>query len=66
MIGDSVDAPHMVRAREAIRGHGGAARVNVFTRFLLAFYGVLTWRAVPVLPVESVKFEALWSWAKVP
>ncbi len=52
MIGDSVDAPHMVRAREAIRSRGGAARVNVFTRFLLAFYGVLTWRAVPVLPVE--------------
>jgi squalene-hopene/tetraprenyl-beta-curcumene cyclase len=52
MIGDSVDAPHMVRARDAIRSHGGAARVNVFTRFMLAFYGVLTWRAVPVLPVE--------------
>ena len=52
MIGDSVDAPHMVRAREAIRSRGGAARVNVFTRFLLAFYGVLTWRAVPVLPIE--------------
>src|SRR3954465_13386707 len=52
MIGDSVDAPHMVRARAAIRSRGGAANVNVFTRFLLAFYGVLGWRAVPVLPVE--------------
>src|SRR5664279_2013383 len=31
MIGDSVDAPHMVRAREAIRAHGGASGVNVFT-----------------------------------
>src|SRR3954447_5297428 len=47
MIGDSVDAPHMVRAREAIRSRGGASGVNVFTRFLLAFYGVLGWRAVP-------------------
>ncbi len=37
MIGDSVDAPHMVRAREAIRSRGGASGVNVFTRFLLAF-----------------------------
>ena len=45
MIGDSVDAPHMVRAREAIRARGGAAHVNVFTRFLLACYGVLTWRS---------------------
>ena len=27
-IGDSVDAPHMVRAREAIRARGGASRSN--------------------------------------
>ena len=37
MIGDSVDAPHMAWAREAIRSRGGAANSNVFTRFLLAF-----------------------------
>src|ERR1700760_106241 len=43
MIGDPVDAPHMARAREAIRLRGGASGVNVFTRFLLAFYGVLSW-----------------------
>ena len=60
MIGDSVDAPHMVRAREAIRSRGGAARVNVFTRFLLAFYGVVTWRAVPVLPIE-IMLLPMWS-----
>src|SRR5205085_10170320 len=60
MIGDSVDAPHMVKAREAIRSHGGAARVNVFTRFLLAFYGVLAWRAVPVLPIE-IMLLPMWS-----
>jgi squalene-hopene/tetraprenyl-beta-curcumene cyclase len=60
MIGDSVDAPHMVRAREAIRSRGGAAGSNVFTRFLLAFYGVLSWRAVPVLPVE-IMLLPMWS-----
>src|SRR4051794_18848584 len=60
MIGDSVDAPHMVRAREAIRSRGGAANVNVFTRFLLAFYGVLSWRAVPVLPIE-IMLLPMWS-----
>ena len=27
MIGDAPDAPHMVRAREAIRAHGGAERI---------------------------------------
>jgi squalene-hopene/tetraprenyl-beta-curcumene cyclase len=52
MIGDPPDAPHMVRAREAIRARGGAAQSNVFTRVLLALYGVLTWNSVPVMPVE--------------
>ncbi len=52
MIGDPVDADHMRRAREAIRSRGGAAHSNVFTRILLALYGVLPWRSVPVMPVE--------------
>jgi squalene-hopene/tetraprenyl-beta-curcumene cyclase len=52
MIGDSPDADHMRRAREAIRARGGASRSNVFTRALLALYGVVNWRAVPVMPVE--------------
>ena len=52
MIGDSPDAPHMVRAREAIRARGGAERSNVFTRILLALYEVVSWDAVPVMPVE--------------
>src|SRR3954467_8831542 len=60
MIGDSVDAPHMVRAREAIRSRGGAAGSNVFTRFLLAFYGVVSWRAGPVLPIE-IMLLPMWS-----
>ena len=52
MIGDSIDAPHMVRAREAIRSHGGAGGSNVFTKLLLALYGFIPWRAVPAMPVE--------------
>jgi squalene-hopene/tetraprenyl-beta-curcumene cyclase len=52
MIGDSTDAPHMRRAREAIRARGGAARANVFTRVMLALFGFISWRAVPVMPVE--------------
>jgi squalene-hopene/tetraprenyl-beta-curcumene cyclase len=60
MIGDPIDAPHMVRAREAIHAHGGAANSNVFTRFLLAAFGVVTWRAVPVLPVE-IMLLPMWS-----
>ncbi len=59
MIGDSPDAPHMVRAREAMLSRGGAIHSNVFTRFMLAMFGVLTWRSVPVLPVE-IMLLPLW------
>ena len=52
MIGDSVDADHMRRAREAVRARGGAERANVFTRIMLALFGFISWRAVPVMPVE--------------
>jgi squalene-hopene/tetraprenyl-beta-curcumene cyclase len=52
MIGDDPDAPHMARAREALRAHGGAAACNVFTRIMLALFGVIDWRATPEIPVE--------------
>ena len=52
MIGDDINAPHMVRAREAILARGGAEMANVFTRIQLALYGAVTWRAAPVMPVE--------------
>jgi len=60
MIGDPADAPHMARAREAIRSRGGAIHSNVFTRFMLAMFGVMTWRSVPVLPVE-IMLLPMWS-----
>jgi len=59
MIGDSTDAPHMARAREAIRSRGGAVHSNVFTRYLLAMFGVMGWRSVPVVPVE-ITLLPLW------
>src|ERR1700716_3834313 len=60
MIGDSVDAPHMARARAAILTRGGGINSNVFTRFMLAMFGVLSWRSVPVLPIE-IMLLPLWS-----
>ncbi len=54
LVGDSVDAAHMQRARTAILQHGGAARANVFTRITLALFGQVPWRAVPYVPVEIV------------
>ena len=52
VVGDSVDAPHMILARDAILEHGGAARANVFTRIALALFCQLPWRGVPFIPVE--------------
>jgi squalene-hopene/tetraprenyl-beta-curcumene cyclase len=56
LAGDSPDALHMVKAREAILAHGGAARSNVFTRMTLALFGQLPWRGVPFTPVEIILF----------
>lgn len=52
ILGDSPDAPHMVRAREAILKVGGAETSNVFTRYMLALFGEVPWNAVPAMPVE--------------
>jgi squalene-hopene/tetraprenyl-beta-curcumene cyclase len=54
MIGDDVDAPHMVRARTAILARGGAAATNVFTRIQLALFGQLSWNAIPTMPPEII------------
>ncbi|HEY5237839.1 MAG TPA: squalene--hopene cyclase [Rhizomicrobium sp.] len=54
MIGDATDAPHMVRARNAIIARGGADKANVFTRLLLALYGETPWNNTPTVPVELI------------
>jgi squalene-hopene/tetraprenyl-beta-curcumene cyclase len=51
-IGDDPAAPHMTRAREALLARGGAGACNVFTRLMLALFGVISWRATPQTPVE--------------
>lgn len=59
LAGDSTAAAHMVKARQAILAHGGAARANVFTRIALALFEQVPWRAVPFIPVE-VMFLPRW------
>lgn len=54
IVGDDPQAPHMMRAREAILAQGGAARSNVFTRITLALFGQVPWRGVPFVPVEHM------------
>ena len=59
MLGDDCEAEHMRRARESILAQGGAECCNVFTRTLLALFGVMSWRAVPMMPVE-IMLLPLW------
>jgi squalene-hopene/tetraprenyl-beta-curcumene cyclase len=58
MIGDDPQAEHMRTARDAILARGGAANVNVFTRILLALYGILPWSSIPLMPIEIVLLPA--------
>src|ERR1019366_9311324 len=59
LAGDSPDSEHMRRARAAILAAGGAGTTNVFTRILLALFGVISWASVPVIPVE-IMFLPRW------
>ncbi|MBT7771572.1 MAG: squalene--hopene cyclase, partial [Rhodospirillales bacterium] len=54
LTGEDPEAPHMTWALNAIRNHGGAERVNVFTLFALALFGQVPWSAVPVMRVEAM------------
>ena len=55
MIGDDINAPHMVAgAAKKSRKRGGAIKANVFTRILLALYGQCSWNDVPTVPPELI------------
>lgn len=54
VFGDERDAPHMVRAREAILALGGAEKINTFSMFYLACLGQVSWDACPSIPPEVV------------
>jgi len=60
MMGDAPEAEHMQRARKCILAMGGAGAANVFTRTLLALYGILPWRSIPMMPVELMLLP-LWA-----
>ena len=54
LTGHDPDAEYMRRARGAIRDHGGADRVNSFTRFYLALLGQISYDHCPAVPPEMV------------
>jgi squalene-hopene/tetraprenyl-beta-curcumene cyclase len=54
LAGDDPDAPHMARASEWIRDHGGIAKARVFTRIWLALFGWYPWDRLPEMPPELI------------
>ena len=48
----SAGRPYAPRARSDPAAAAARSAANVFTRSLLALFGVVPWRAVPVMPVE--------------
>ncbi len=59
LLGDSENAPHMVKAREVIRTLGGLDATNSFTRLYLAVFGQYPWEKCPAVPPEIVLLPAL-------
>ena len=54
LTGHDPGAEYMQRARSAILRHGGADRVNSFTRFYLALLGQISYEQCPAVPAEIV------------
>lgn len=54
LVGDNPQEEHMLRAKNLILTHGGAARANVFTRILMALFEQVPWRATPFIPAEVI------------
>ncbi len=52
LAGDSVDSPHLVKAREVVHKLGGLEHTNSYVRFYLALAGAVGWELVPAIPPE--------------
>ncbi len=54
LMGDSVDEPHMKKARQTILDLGGAEHCNTYSKFYLAALGQIPWDSVPSVPPEFI------------
>jgi squalene-hopene/tetraprenyl-beta-curcumene cyclase len=60
LAGDDPDAPHMAKAAEWARQHGGTESARVFTHVWLAMVGRWDWEKLPAVPPELVFVPADW------
>jgi len=65
LMGDSPDAPHMVRARQRILELGGAETCNSFTKFYFACLGQVRFSACPSIPPE-IMYLPKWFYFSLP
>ena len=56
LSGISPSATRMKKAKEFINKNGGAESVNVFTKISLALFNQISWKAIPYIPIEIIKF----------
>ena len=54
IAGADVNDPALAKARDWIKAHGGAEKVNMFTRIMLAMFGQIPYRALPAMPAEVI------------
>lgn len=54
LAGDSVEAPHMERARRVILDGGGIEACNSFTKIYLSIFGQYDWNGCPAVPPELI------------
>lgn len=56
IAGHSAEAPHMVKARHKINALGGIHKVNSYSKFYMALFGLYDWKGVPAIPPELMLF----------
>jgi len=56
LVGDDLDAPHMMLAQQTIRRLGGIEACNSFTKLYLSIFGLYEWDRSPGVPPELILF----------
>jgi squalene-hopene/tetraprenyl-beta-curcumene cyclase len=54
LMGDQIQDPHMIKARELILSLGGAERCNTYSKFYLAALGQMHYDSIPAIPPELI------------
>ena len=56
VAGHSKDSPPLARARRRILEMGGIHKVNSYSKFYMALFGLYDWKGVPAIPPELMLF----------